>query len=86
MPEDKTTFAKKKKSKGGLARVWRAFFYTCGGFATAFRHEHAFRQEVFVIVPAAALALASPGAGVFKAALIFPPPLILAAEMPHFAV
>lgn len=86
MPEDKTTFAKKKKSKGGLARVWRAFFYTCGGFATAFRHEHAFRQEVFVIVPAAALALASPVAWIFKAALIFPLPLILAAEMLNSAI
>ena len=86
MPEDKTTFAKNKKSKGGHARAWRAFFYTSGGFATACLPQHAVWQEVFVIVPAAALALASPVAWIFKAALIFPLPLILAAEMLNSAI
>ena len=36
------------KSKSGLVRIWRAFFYSMAGFAAALKHEHAFRQEVFL--------------------------------------
>ncbi|MGN0861665.1 MAG: diacylglycerol kinase [Candidatus Spyradosoma sp.] len=86
MSKDEIHFAEKKKSKGGLNRVWRAFVYTCAGFAAAFRHEHAFRQEVYVFVPAAALVLVSPIEWIFKAALLFPLPLILALEMMNSAV
>ena len=86
MFKDEIHFAEKKKSKGGLKRVWRAFVYTCAGFAAAFRHEHAFRQEVYVFVPAAVLVLVSPIEWIFKAALLFPLPLILALEMMNSAV
>lgn len=44
------------KSKSGLTRIWRAFFYSMEGFASAVRHEHAFRQELMlcaVLLPAA---------------------------------
>lgn len=37
-------------------RIWRAFFYSMEGFASALRHEHAFRQELMlcaVLLPAA---------------------------------
>ena len=36
------------KSKSGLVRIWRAFFYSMAGFAAALKYEHAFRQEVFL--------------------------------------
>jgi diacylglycerol kinase (ATP) len=44
------------KGKTGLRRVWNALFYSLDGFAAAFRHEDAFRQEAIlaaVLVPAA---------------------------------
>ena len=39
------------KSRGGLARIWRAFLYSRAGFAAALRHEAAFRQELALGVP-----------------------------------
>ncbi|MBL8286861.1 MAG: diacylglycerol kinase [Rubrivivax sp.] len=39
------------KSRGGLARIWRALGYSRAGFAAAFRHEAAFRQELALGVP-----------------------------------
>lgn len=86
MSKNENNFAESKKSKGGLMRVWHAFAYTCAGFAAAFRHEHAFRQEIYIFVPATALVLLSPIDWIFKAALIFPFPLILALEMVNSAI
>ena len=46
------------KSKTGLVRIWRAFFYSLEGFAAALKYEHAFRQELIlclVLLPVAAL-------------------------------
>ena len=45
------------KSKTGLVRIWRAFFYSLEGFAAALKYEHAFRQELIlclVLLPVAA--------------------------------
>ena len=36
------------KSKTGLVRIWRAFFYSLEGFAAALKYEHAFRQELIL--------------------------------------
>jgi len=44
------------KSRGGLGRVWRALGYSRAGFAAAFRHEAAFRQELALGVPMVLLA------------------------------
>lgn len=44
------------KSRGGLARIWRAFGYSRAGFVAAFRHEAAFRQELALGVPMVLLA------------------------------
>jgi diacylglycerol kinase (ATP) len=50
------------KSRGGLARIWRAGGYTWAGLRAAFRHEAAFRQELAVGVPLIAFAWwAAPG-------------------------
>jgi diacylglycerol kinase (ATP) len=46
------------KSKSGLARIGRAFGYSLQGFAAAWKHEHAFRQELvlcLVLLPFALL-------------------------------
>ena len=37
------------KSKGGLQRISRAMGYTVEGLKAAYKHEHAFRQEVFAV-------------------------------------
>jgi diacylglycerol kinase (ATP) len=44
------------KGKTGLRRIWNALFYSIDGFAAAFRHEDAFRQEAILaalLIPAA---------------------------------
>lgn len=44
------------KSKGGLARIFKAFRYSAQGLSAAVRHEAAFRQELLlalVLTPAA---------------------------------
>ncbi len=43
------------KSRGGLQRIARAAGYSLAGLRAAVRHEHAFRQELFLAVPMLAL-------------------------------
>jgi len=38
------------KSTGGVRRIFRALGYSWSGLAAAFRHEAAFRQELFLVV------------------------------------
>ncbi|MYM93624.1 diacylglycerol kinase [Rugamonas sp. FT107W] len=45
------------KSKSGLKRIFSAFLYSVDGFKSAWRHEHAFRQEVSVFVVGTLIAL-----------------------------
>ncbi|WP_188396119.1 diacylglycerol kinase [Oxalicibacterium flavum] len=37
------------KSKGGIQRIFKALRYSLDGFMSAWRGEHAFRQELFVV-------------------------------------
>jgi diacylglycerol kinase (ATP) len=51
------------KSKSGLRRIVNAFYYSLSGFRLAFRHEHAFRQEVLlaaILLPVACFVPVSP--------------------------
>lgn len=45
------------KSKSGLKRIYSAFWYSIDGFKSAWRHEHAFRQEVGLFAVGAIVAL-----------------------------
>lgn len=45
------------KSKSGLKRIFSAFFYSLDGLKAAWRHEHAFRQELGLFVVGAVIAL-----------------------------
>ena len=38
------------KSKSGLKRIFSAFFYSMDGLKSAWRHEHAFRQELVLFL------------------------------------
>lgn len=46
------------KSKSGLKRIFSALLYSIDGFKSAWKHEHAFRQEVSVFVVGTVIALA----------------------------
>ena len=45
------------KSKSGLKRIFSAFFYSLDGLKAAWRHEHAFRQELGLFVVGTLIAL-----------------------------
>ncbi|WP_323140412.1 diacylglycerol kinase [Massilia phyllosphaerae] len=69
------------KSKGGLKRIVSAFRYSIDGFGHAWRHEHAFRQELMVAVPATMIALVLPISAFQKLALIAVLGLVLLVEL-----
>ena len=48
------------KSKSGLQRIWRALFYSRDGFVAAVKHEHAFRQELMLLITLLPTALLLP--------------------------
>ncbi|GAB4124705.1 MAG: diacylglycerol kinase [Sideroxydans sp.] len=74
------------KGKTGLPRLWSALHHTRDGLRAAFRHEDAFRMEVWlavVLIPAAFLTSAS-GAG--KALLVASVLLLLIVELLNSAI
>jgi diacylglycerol kinase (ATP) len=74
------------KGKTGLTRVWNAFHYSLAGLSAAYRHEDAFRQEVWlaaVLLPAACLL---PVDGVGRALLIACVLLVLVVELLNSAL
>lgn len=74
------------KGKTGWRRVWNALFYSLDGLAAAFRHEDAFRQEIFlaaILIPAA---LFTPASGVGKALMVGAVLLVLVVELLNSAV
>jgi diacylglycerol kinase (ATP) len=74
------------KSKGGLGRIASAFRYSLDGFATAWRHEHAFRQELMVAVPAAIVALLLKISAFEKLVLILVLGVVLLVELLNAAI
>jgi diacylglycerol kinase (ATP) len=45
------------KSKSGLKRILSAMMYSIAGLKAAWRHEHAFRQEMILLLAGSAVAL-----------------------------
>ena len=74
------------KSKGGLSRIVGAFRYSIEGFRAAWRHEHAFRQEVMVAVPATVVALLLKISAFEKLALVVVLALVLLVELINAAI
>ena len=80
-------YGEKMKSKGGLDRIAKAMGYTVQGLKAAYAKEHAFRQEVWVIVPLIAVALfAGDFAAWIRALLIGSLLLILIVELINSAI
>lgn len=74
------------KGKTGLQRILNALHYSLAGLRAAYRHEDAFRQEVWftlVMIPAALLA---PASGVGKALMIGSVLLVLVVELLNSAI
>ena len=74
------------KGKTGLARVWNALFYSCAGLSAAFRHEDAFRQEVWLAAVLIPLAFFLPVGGVGRALMIASLLLVLIVELVNSAI
>ena len=74
------------KGKTGFRRVWNAFLYSLDGLAAAFRHEDAFRQEVFLAVILIPAALFLPAGGTGKALMVASVLLVLIVELLNSAI
>jgi diacylglycerol kinase (ATP) len=74
------------KSKSGLKRIFSALLYSVDGLKSAWRHEHAFRQELMLFVAGLVVALALPVSAFQKLALIAPLMLMLIVELINSAI
>jgi len=74
------------KSKSGLKRIFSAVGYSIAGFKTAWKGEHAFRQELFVVVIATIAALLLPVPALQKLLLIGVFVLVLIIELLNSAI
>ena len=74
------------KSKRGLKRLLTALSYSYDGFRTAWRYEHAFRQELAIAVPGIVLALLLPVTVPEKLALVGVLVLLLVVELINSAI
>ena len=74
------------KGKTGLRRIWNALFYSFEGLKAAYRHEDAFRQEVWLAVVLIPLALFLPASGTGKALMIASVLVLLIVELLNSAV
>ncbi|RJX30156.1 MAG: diacylglycerol kinase [Oxalobacter sp.] len=74
------------KSKSGVKRIFKAFFYSIDGFKTAWKSEHAFRQELALIVMGAILAFLLPVSARERLAMIGALVLVLIVELLNSAV
>jgi diacylglycerol kinase (ATP) len=74
------------KGKTGLTRLWNALHYSVDGLRAAYRHEDAFRQEVWLTLILVPTALLLPVSAVAKALMIGSVLLVLVVELLNSAV
>jgi diacylglycerol kinase (ATP) len=74
------------KGKTGLARLINAFGYSVDGFKAAFKHEDAFRQELYLSIVLVPLGLYLGKTGVEKAMLVAVVLLVLIVELFNSAI
>jgi diacylglycerol kinase (ATP) len=74
------------KGKTGLRRLFNAFFYTLDGLSAAYRHEDAFRQEVWLAAIMIPLALFLPVPGLGCAMMVGSVLLVLIVELINSAI
>jgi len=74
------------KSKSGIRRIFSAFFYSVDGFRSAWKNEHAFRQELVLVVIGSLIALLLPVSAFEKLMMIAVLMLILVVELLNSAI
>ncbi len=74
------------KGKTGLRRIWNALGYSMDGFANAFCHESAFRQEVVLAAVLIPLSVYVPTSGVGHAMLVGSILLVILVELLNSAI
>lgn len=74
------------KSKSGLRRIFSAFFYSIDGFRSAWKNEHAFRQELVLVIIGVVIALILPVSAFEKLMMIAVLMLILVVELINSAI
>ena len=74
------------KSKSGFKRIFSAVFYSIDGFRAAWKHEHAFRQELMIAVPGIVIAFFLPVTSPERLALIAVLLLVLIIELLNSAI
>ncbi|MES2073220.1 MAG: diacylglycerol kinase [Pseudomonadota bacterium] len=74
------------KSKSGVKRIFSAFFYSIDGFKNAWKNEHAFRQELVLVIIGAVIALVLPVSAFEKLMMIAVLVLILVVELINSAI
>jgi diacylglycerol kinase (ATP) len=84
--QEKSSIESPYKGKTGLPRLMNAFGYSLDGFKAAFKHEDAFRQEVFLAIVLVPLALFLEVTSVEKALMIFSVLFVLIVELINSAV
>lgn len=83
---DDTQQVSQFKSKSGLKRISSALGYSIDGLRAAWRHEHAFRQELMVAVPGIVIALLLPVSPLKQLALVAVLLLVLIVELLNSAI
>lgn len=84
-PEPKN-YGKAMKSKGGFSRLINALRYTWDGLKAAAEYEHAFKQELIVVVPLSIVAWFIPVTALERALLFSVLQLILIVELINSAI
>lgn len=74
------------KGKTGFVRLWNAFGYSIAGFRAAYKHEDAFRQEVWLAIVLIPLALWLPVTLIAKALMIGSVLLVIIVELLNSAI
>lgn len=85
MMSDEPTFSA-FKSRSGWRRIAGAVRYSLAGLRSAWKHEHAFRQEVCVILPATVAALLLPVTALETLMLVATMVLVLLVELLNSAI
>ncbi len=74
------------KSKSGVKRIFSAFFYSLDGLKSAWRYEHAFRQELILVSVGSLIALILPVSIFEKLIMIAVLVLLLIVELLNSAI
>jgi diacylglycerol kinase (ATP) len=80
--EDRSPF----KGKTGLQRIWNALRYSLAGLQAAYRHEDAFRQEIWLALVLIPAAFFMPASGIGKALMVGSVLLVLVVELLNSAI